>query len=94
MVWALESFLPNQLKYSFVAPAYDGTTVRRYNSTTLRRDGTMVRQNLDHLPTFNQSQDSRPVVIFCCIVASIQPNISGCQQDFAVVQQFNWSRTF
>ena len=50
---------------------YDGTTVRRYNSTTLRRyDGTMVRRNLDHLPTFNQSQDSRPVMIFCCIVHS------------------------
>ena len=70
MVWALESFLPNQLKDSFMAPAYDGKTVRLY-------EGTTVRQNFDHLPTFNQSQDSRPVVIFCCIVASIQPDISG-----------------
>ena len=24
-------------------------------------------------------------MVFCCIVASIQPDISGCQQDFAVV---------
>ena len=24
-------------------------------------------------------------IVFCCIVALIQPDISGCQQDFLVV---------
>ena len=34
------------------------------------------------------------VIVFCCIVAWIQPDISGCQQDFLVVWRWNQLRTF
>ena len=33
-------------------------------------------------------------MVFCCIVAWIQPDISGCQQDFLVVWRWNQLRTF
>ena len=33
-------------------------------------------------------------IVFCCIVAWIQPDISGCQQDFLVVWRWNQLRTF
>ena len=32
-------------------------------------------------------------IVFCCIAAWIQPNISGCQQDFLVVWRWNQLRT-
>ena len=34
------------------------------------------------------------IIVFCCIAAWIQPNISGCQQDFLVVWRWNQLRTF
>ena len=34
------------------------------------------------------------IIVFCCIVAWIQPDISGCQQDFLVVWRWNQLRTF
>ena len=34
------------------------------------------------------------VIVFCCIVAWIQPDISGCQQDILVVWRWNQLRTF
>ena len=33
-------------------------------------------------------------IVFCCIVAWIQPDISGCQQDFLIVWKWNQLRTF
>ena len=33
-------------------------------------------------------------IVFCCIAAWIQPDISGCQQDFLVVWRWNQLRTF
>ena len=33
-------------------------------------------------------------MVFCCIVVWIQPDISGCQQDFLVVWRWNQLRTF
>ena len=33
-------------------------------------------------------------IVFCCIVAWIQPDISGCQQDFLVVWRWYQLRTF
>ena len=33
-------------------------------------------------------------LVFCCIAAWIQPDISGCQQDFLVVWRWNQLRTF
>jgi len=33
-------------------------------------------------------------MVFCCIVAWIQPDIFGCQQDFLVVWRWNELRTF
>ena len=33
-------------------------------------------------------------IVFCCIAAWIQPDISGCQQDFLVVWKWNQLRTF
>ena len=35
-----------------------------------------------------------PRIVFCCIAARIQPNISGCQQDFLVFWRWNQLRTF
>ena len=35
-----------------------------------------------------------PEIVFCCIAAWIQPDISGCQQDFLVVWRWNQLRTF
>ena len=32
-------------------------------------------------------------LVFCCIVAWIQPDISGCQQDFLAVWRWNQFRT-
>ena len=32
-------------------------------------------------------------LVFCCIVAWIQPDVSGCQQDFLVVWRWNQLRT-
>ena len=37
---------------------------------------------------------SKYVLVFCCIAAWIQPDISGCQQDFLVVWRWNQLRTF
>ena len=34
------------------------------------------------------------VIVFCCIAAWIQPDISGCQQDFLVVWRWKQLRTF
>ena len=34
------------------------------------------------------------VIVFCCIAACIQPDISGCQQDFLVVWRWHQLRTF
>ena len=33
----------------------------------------------------NQADGVPLAIVFCCIVALIQPDISGCQQDFIVV---------
>ena len=33
-------------------------------------------------------------IVFCCIAAWIQPDISGCQQNFLVVWRWNQLRTF
>ena len=33
-------------------------------------------------------------LVFCCIAAWIQPDISGCQQNFLVVWRWNQLRTF
>ena len=33
-------------------------------------------------------------IVFCCIAAWIEPDISGCQQDFLVVWRWNQLRTF
>ena len=35
-----------------------------------------------------------PSIVFCCIAAWIQPDISGCQQGFLVVSRWNQLRTF
>ena len=37
---------------------------------------------------------SKWILVFCCIVAWIQPDIFGCQQDFLVVWRWNQLRTF
>ena len=34
------------------------------------------------------------VIVFCCMVAWIQPDISGCQQEFHFVWRWNQLRTF
>ena len=33
-------------------------------------------------------------IVFCCVVACIQPDFFGCQQDFLVVWRWNQLRTF
>ena len=38
--------------------------------------------------------DINITIVFCCIAAWIQPDISGCQQDFLVVWRWNQLRTF
>ena len=44
----------------------------------------------------SQKQPALPnlTIVLCCIAAWIQPDISGCQQNFLVVWRWNQLRTF
>ena len=44
--------------------------------------------------TYVSSNCLNKLIVFCCIAAWIQPDISGCQQDFLVVWRWNQLITF
>ena len=64
--------------------------------------GSKTFQNLEKLSKDINSEivvivieaEKTASIVFCCISAWIQPDISGCQQDFLVVWKWNQLRTF
>ena len=72
----------------------DFVWVKIYGNKGVARDNKNVKKNIMWFMTCPFWKKNKTEIVFCCIAAWIQPDISGCQQDFLVVWRWNQLRTF